>query len=172
MDSLFSTRDPEYHKALKIPVAQKFSMSSIRTLEPLMDPCSKVLTDAMLDLAGQPVELATWLQWYAFDAIGAITFGERFGFMEERKDIEHMIEGLEFGLRYAGVVGQVPYLHPWLLGNLALVKFKRFLFPDAPDPVRTATKVASPRSILTSSLPDRTDIPRASVGFLVLISLT
>ncbi|KIX01166.1 uncharacterized protein Z518_08891 [Rhinocladiella mackenziei CBS 650.93] len=95
----------------------------------------------MTDLVGKPVDLGTWLQWYAFDAIGAITFSSRFGFMEERRDIENMIEGIDFGLFYAGIVGQIPFLHRFLLGNMTLMNIRSRLAPHAPDPVATATRM-------------------------------
>ncbi|KAI8649573.1 hypothetical protein NCS55_01457400 [Fusarium keratoplasticum] len=107
MDSMFTTTDPQEHKALKRPVAQKFSMSSLRTLEYLVDPCSDIFTKAMLDLQGQVVDLGEWAQWYAFDVIGAITFSRRFGFMENRKDVKDIISGIELGLAYAGIIGQM-----------------------------------------------------------------
>ncbi|KAF4834326.1 Cytochrome P450 monooxygenase gsfF [Colletotrichum tropicale] len=141
MPSMFSTTDPEEHKALKRPVAQKFSMSSIRTLEYLVDPCSQIFTDAMLDMQGQVVDLGNWVQWYAFDVIGAISFARRFGFMEERKDIKGMIAGIEFGLVYVGRVGQVPSLHPFLLGNLTLRRIFAKLVPVSRDPIATSTKM-------------------------------
>ncbi|KAJ9653012.1 hypothetical protein H2198_007759 [Neophaeococcomyces mojaviensis] len=141
MASMFSTRNPEHHKTLKRPVAQKFAMTSIRSLEPLVDPCSDIFTDAMQASAGQIVDLGTWLQWYAFDVIGAITFNRRFGFMEKQRDIENIIEGLDFGLAYGGIIGQMPWLHPWLLGNLTLRKLRAWLLPNAPDPVRTAINI-------------------------------
>jgi hypothetical protein len=67
MESMFSTKDPEYHKALKRPVAQKFSMSSIKTLEYLVDPCSQIFVDAMIAMEGQNIDLGTWCK-YAFVA--------------------------------------------------------------------------------------------------------
>ncbi|KAH6984446.1 cytochrome P450 [Ilyonectria sp. MPI-CAGE-AT-0026] len=124
MHSLFSTMDPEEHKALKRPVAQKFSMTSIRTLEYLVDPCSEMFITSMQELEGQVIDLGAWVQWYAFDVIGAITFSRRFGFMENRKDVNDVIHGIETGLWYAGLVGQVPSLHWGLLGNIT---FRRFL---------------------------------------------
>lgn len=87
MTSMFSVRDPTEHQALRRPVAQKFSMSSIRSMEPLADECTGIFLAATDNLAGELVDLGTWLQWYAFDVIGAITFQRRFGFMEERKDV-------------------------------------------------------------------------------------
>jgi hypothetical protein len=120
MSSIFSARIPLEHKRLKSAVANKFSMTSLRDLEPLMDDCSDIFLKAMRELSGSPVDLGAWLQWYAFDVIGAITFQQRFGFMEERKDVRDMIAGLEFGLWYGSLVGQIPELHPWILGNPVL----------------------------------------------------
>ncbi|KXH41590.1 hypothetical protein CSAL01_01092 [Colletotrichum salicis] len=120
MPSMFTATNPELHKALKRPVAQKYSMTSIRTLEYLVDPCTQMFTDAMADMQGQVVDLGTWVQWYAFDVIGAITFSRRFGFMETRSDVNGVISGIEKGLKYGGLVGQVPVLHKYLLGNVTL----------------------------------------------------
>lgn len=50
MNSMFTETDPEAYKALKRPVAQKISITSIRTLEYLVGLCSKLFTDAMLDM--------------------------------------------------------------------------------------------------------------------------
>jgi cytochrome P450 len=142
MESLFTTRDPEYHKALKRPVAGKFSMTSIRTMESLVDECSEIFIESMKDLEGQAVDLGAWLQWYAFDVIGMITFNRRFGFMEERRDILNMISDIEFALKYAGIAGQIPNLHPWLAGNqLIMSMIARIPFLKVPDPHRSIVEV-------------------------------
>lgn len=54
---MFSMSDPAGHQALRRPVAQKFSMSSIKSLEPFADECTKIFVDAMKDLEGQQVDL-------------------------------------------------------------------------------------------------------------------
>ncbi|KAL5322250.1 hypothetical protein ACEPPN_010222 [Leptodophora sp. 'Broadleaf-Isolate-01'] len=138
MPSMFTARDPAEHKALKRPVAGKFSMTSIRTLEPLVDECSEIFVQSMKDLEGQKVDLGAWLQWYAFDVIGMITFNRRFGFMEDRTDVMSMISDIETLLKYAGIVGQVPYLHPWLAGNQFIVRnLERIPFMRMPNPGRS-----------------------------------
>lgn len=143
MPSMFTIRDPIAHQALRRPVAQKFSMSSIKSLEPFADECTSIFLDAMKDLQGQKVELGVWLQWYAFDVIGAITFQRRFGFMEKREDVMGMIGGLELGLKYAGVVGQVPTLHPWLMGNSCVARLLTIQpFIEIADPLRTMVNVS------------------------------
>lgn len=57
MDSMFTVINPGEHRALKRPVAQKFSIPSMRTFEYLIDPCSEISTDAMLNLQGNVVDL-------------------------------------------------------------------------------------------------------------------
>lgn len=130
MSSLFTARSPGVHKHLKVAVSSKFSMTSLRGMEPLIWNCTDIFMDSMLELSGAPVDLGTWLQWYAFDVIGSITFGERFGFMEERRDIKGMIEGIELGLWYGAISGQLPEVHAYGLGSSFVNKLLNW-FPNA-----------------------------------------
>lgn len=141
MPSLFTTISPDEHKELKRPVAQKFSMTSIRSLEHLVDPCSEIFTEAMEDLQGEVVDLGVWLQWYAFDVIGSITFAKRFGFMEKREDVKGIISAIEWVLMYAGIVGQVPWLHQFLLGSMLFQKLLRAVSNS--DPMKIASDVSA-----------------------------
>ncbi|CAL3970624.1 unnamed protein product [Diplocarpon coronariae] len=152
MESLFSTRDPAYHKAIKRPVANKFSMSSLRLLESLIDICSAIFVATMRDIelenesktSNRGVDLGEWLQWYAFDVIGMITFHRRFGFMEQRKDVRDMIAGLETTQKYCALVGQVDGLHPWLAGNQKLMRaLEAIPGLNVPNPLRTFVQVST-----------------------------
>lgn len=138
---MFTARDPSYHKALKAPVAQLFSMTNMRNYEPYVDECSAIFFKSMKDLQEQPEDLAIWLQWYAFDVIASLTFQRRFGFMEKRKDVDNMIAGLDAGLRYIGVVGQYPGWHRFLMGNRLLMKTLARLIPNLPDPLNRFMEV-------------------------------
>lgn len=130
MDSLFSERDPQTHKALKSPVAQMFSMTNIRNFEPYADECTRIFMDAMRDLEGQAVDFAQWLQWYAFDVIGSITFQRRFGFMEQRQDIDDMIKKINDGLEYVKVISQFESLIA-IFGMLSMNAWiSPYLMPD------------------------------------------
>ena len=142
MPSMFSVRDPAHHQALRRPVAAKFSMSAMKAMEPFADECTDIFIDSMKELEGQKVDLSTWLQWYAFDVISAMTFHRRFGFMEQRKDVEHMIGDISDGLVFGAAISQVPSLHPWLMGSKwlhTLLAWQPFF--RAPDPLRTIIKV-------------------------------
>lgn len=151
MPSMFSVRDPAHHQALRRPVAQKFSMSSIKAMEPFANDCSDIFIAAMKDLEGQEVDLGEWLQWYAFDVISAITFHRRLGFMEQRKDVESMIGDINWALESAATVSQVPDVHKWTLGNKYVCQFLSWQpFFKFSDPLRTVVKVQSPVHFLTS----------------------
>ncbi|KIX02707.1 uncharacterized protein Z518_08649 [Rhinocladiella mackenziei CBS 650.93] len=117
MDSLFSTRDPTYHKNLKKPVGQLFSMANMRNYEPYANECSAIFINSMRDLEGQPVNRSS------------------FGFMEQRCDMNNMIGDLDSALQYVKIIGQYPELHPWLLGNEKLVRMLKKSFPKLLDPL-------------------------------------
>ena len=144
MPSMFSTTDPAYHKSLKQPVSQKFSMTSIRSFEPYVDQCSDIFITEMRTKVGQRVELADWCQYYAFDVIGSITFQRRFGFMEQGRDVDNMMAAIWKVLTYAGIIGQVPELHPWLLGNPLLISILRRTGMLDDDPFPRIIKAGRP----------------------------
>ena len=129
LDSLFTARDAAYHKALKGPVAQLFSMTNMKNYEAHADECTAIFIESMRDLQGEPVDLAIWLQWYAFDVIGNITFQRRFGFMEQRRDVDEMILGIDKGLQYVKVIGQFPAWHRFLVGSKTMRTIVPKIFP-------------------------------------------
>jgi hypothetical protein len=115
---MFSARDPAVHKSIKTPVASLFAVSNMRNYEPYVDECTQLFMDAMRDLEGQKVDLAVWLQWYAFDVVAGLTFQRRFGFLEQRKDVNDMIGQLDAAFDSIKVLGQYPVLDrpaKWLL---------------------------------------------------------
>lgn len=113
----FSVRDESVHKTKKRPVANAFSMSTMRELEPMNDACSEILLRKLKERAGEEIDLGMWLHWYAFDVISSITFSNRLGFMEEERDVGNIIEAIEGRLVYNSIVGQAPWLHKYLFGN-------------------------------------------------------
>jgi len=133
IDTMFSERDPHVHKALKRPVAQLFSMTNMRNFETYVDECTRIFEDAMSDLEGQTVDLAQWLQWYAFDVIGSITFQRRFGFLEQRKDVDQMIGKINDGLEYVKVIGQSEALMGVLATFTQASWIRRNVLPDTMD---------------------------------------
>jgi hypothetical protein len=58
-----------------------YSMSSLVHYEEFVDQCADVFFDRLGEFAERDVKfnLGEWFQFYAFDVIGEITYGERFG---------------------------------------------------------------------------------------------
>ncbi|KLP13261.1 pisatin demethylase cytochrome P450 [Fusarium fujikuroi] len=133
MDSMFTERNPKIHKALKGSVAQIFSMTNMRNFEVYADECSAIFLDAMRDLEGQRLDLAHWLQWYAFDVIGSITFQRRFGFLERRHDVDEMISKINHGLELVKNIGQSEWLVALFDGLYANSWIRENYWPDTMD---------------------------------------
>ena len=116
-------------------------MTNMKNYEPHADECTAIFLDSMRDLQGTPIDLATWLQWYAFDVIGNITFQRKFGFMEHRRDVDNMVLGLDHGLTYVKVVGQFPGWHRLLVGNKLFRKILPKILP-IPDTLEKFVEVS------------------------------
>ncbi|KAL9082064.1 MAG: hypothetical protein Q9159_006751 [Coniocarpon cinnabarinum] len=93
-------------------------MSQILESEPNADSCTAILMKQLSHLSakGGDIDLGAWLQYYAFDVIGEVTFAKKFGFLEEGRDLDGMIAAI------AQSTGQVPEWHSRLLGNPILTK--------------------------------------------------
>lgn len=82
-------------------------MTNILAYEPLVDDTIRVFVDQLQKryaLTGTPCDLSDWLQYYAFDVIGAVTFSTRIGFLERGRDIDNAIEGIWCRFRYFALV--------------------------------------------------------------------
>jgi cytochrome P450 len=94
LPSLFSTTDESYHANLRRSVNSAFSMSALVQYEPFVDEVTRVFLDQTerLFAAGNKVcNFAEWLQYYAFDVIGQITYSRRHGFVDRAEDVDGMI---------------------------------------------------------------------------------
>ncbi|RDW79279.1 cytochrome P450 [Aspergillus mulundensis] len=117
--NLFSTRDEQFHRDQKRPVANAYSMTSLLELEGAVDSCTELFLSRLRDFADKkrPVDLGTWLQYYAFDVVGEFSFAKKLGFLQEGRDVDDMMAGIQGILAYASLIGQIPEAHKVLLGN-------------------------------------------------------
>ncbi|KAI9035581.1 cytochrome P450 [Aspergillus affinis] len=117
--NLFSTRDERFHRDQKRPIASAFSMTAMLEIEPAVDSCTDIfLTQIRKTIdAQEPIDLATWLQYYAFDVVGEMCFAQKFGFLQQGRDVDGMIKAIRGMIQYAAVCGQIPEAHQVLLGN-------------------------------------------------------
>jgi cytochrome P450 len=129
LPSLFSTRDEAYHANLRRSVNNAFSMSSLVQYEPMVDETTELFldqTDRLYASTGNVCDFARWLQYFAFDVIGSITYSKRHGFIEENEDIDGIIAQLANTFDYAGPVGQMPWLDMLFWKNPILMTLSKW----------------------------------------------
>ncbi|QSZ36171.1 hypothetical protein DSL72_007296 [Monilinia vaccinii-corymbosi] len=140
LPSLFSTTSEPFHAQLRRSVSSAFSMSSLVQYEPLVTRTTEIFLDRTAELFTSPsspssCDFARWLQFYAFDVIGEMTYSKRHGFIEENQDVEGIISYLGKLFDYVAPVGQMPILDRFFLKNpLYLLAAKHGLI-DATFPV-------------------------------------
>ncbi|KAL4742518.1 cytochrome P450 [Aspergillus similis] len=117
LTNLFSERVSQRHAENRRKVASMYSMSSLVAYEPYVDNCIAVFKQRLDEIAAQDktVDMARWLQCYAFDVIGEITFGSRFGFLDAGNDVGGVMKTIEDGLATSSYLGLYPWIYPFYL---------------------------------------------------------
>nr|POE88404.1 cytochrome p450 monooxygenase [Quercus suber] len=141
--SLFTAQDEAYHAQYRRCVSGAFAMSSLVGYEPLVDSAMDAFleqTERRYSGTDAPCDFARWLQFFAFDVIGEVTWSTRLGFVERDEDVEGIVQFVADFLAYAGPVGQMPWLdlvwekNPlrlqlqrwgWLTTEFAVTRFAR-----------------------------------------------
>ena len=79
---------------MKRPIAGIYSMSNLVEFEPYVDRTICFFLKRLDQIQAQadgPCDLGTWLQWFAFDVMGEVTFSRRLGFLDRAEDVEGII---------------------------------------------------------------------------------
>ncbi|KAF2088013.1 cytochrome P450 [Saccharata proteae CBS 121410] len=118
--NLFTTRSEAYHAHLKRASVTAYSMTSLADLEPYVQPVIDLFLKRIGEVGengAKAFDIGTWVQYFAFDALGQINFSEELGFLETGTDVGKSIGTIDGLLAYLSVIGQAPWMHKLLLGN-------------------------------------------------------
>ncbi|CAG5157023.1 uncharacterized protein ALTATR162_LOCUS4816 [Alternaria atra] len=82
----FDTTDHDLHKLRRVPLAKFFSRAMITRLEPELHALVQKLCDKLLQQSGdnEPFDVAMAYSCFTSDAISSYSFGESFGFLEQK----------------------------------------------------------------------------------------
>ncbi|KAJ5455519.1 cytochrome P450 family protein, partial [Penicillium daleae] len=83
---LVGQRNAKIHSEQRKLVARAYSMDSMVYLEPKVDLVISEMVEQLDKVNGQTIDLGLWLQLYAFNIIGAISFSKPFGYIEVADD--------------------------------------------------------------------------------------
>ncbi|RDW78590.1 cytochrome P450 [Aspergillus mulundensis] len=138
LPSLFSTLDESFHANLRRSVNYAFSMSSLVQYEPMVNETIELFLDqttALFANTNKTCDFARWLQFFAFDVIGSITYSKRHGFIEKNEDIDGILKSLARIFDYAGPIGQMPWLDKLLWKNPVYDILQKWGIADNSHPV-------------------------------------
>lgn len=79
---------------IKNPVAPIFSVSNALTFEGHVDEVLQCLSenlDQRFAKHGNVFDLGSWIQYFAFDVMGTMTFSKRYGFLDRGEDVGGML---------------------------------------------------------------------------------
>jgi cytochrome P450 len=114
--SLFADQSIPRHSENRRQYQSTYSMSSLVTYEPYVDECADLFSQRLQEVAsaGAYADMGHWLQCYAFDVIGLITYSKRLGFLDRGEDVRGVMAALEDHLYYATLTGIYSWLHKYL----------------------------------------------------------
>ncbi|KAF5573632.1 cytochrome P450 monooxygenase oxidoreductase, partial [Fusarium pseudocircinatum] len=120
---LFTDLDDARHATNRRLVANLYSTSTLRSMEPEVEDCIKAYKQKLESLAHSRMnmDLQFWMQCYAFDVISQITLDKRFGFLDSGADRGGMFASLHEYLKYCAVVGVEHEWHEtlfWFMSKL------------------------------------------------------
>jgi Cytochrome P450 len=82
---------------LKKPIAGIYSMSNLMSFEPYVDTTISFFfetLDKRFAQTGDVCNLGAWLQMFAFDVMGELTFSKRLGFLERAEDVDGIMASI------------------------------------------------------------------------------
>jgi len=133
----FSTRSEDYHAKLRRSVSHAFTLSTLLHYEPSVDSCTSFFFERTQELfasTGRLCSFSTWIQYFAFDVIGEITWSKRLGFVSGNKDVSNIIANVDSFQDYGTVIGQNPWLDRLLVKNpVKLFLESKNLWPSSPN---------------------------------------
>ncbi|KAK7708535.1 hypothetical protein SLS64_006637 [Diaporthe eres] len=138
IQNVFGTRSNSFHSRYLKPIQKLYSMNSMLSMEGLVDKTINSLCEQIENrfVDGRNVQrtcdIADWIEFFAWDVVGELTFSKDFGFLKGGSDQMQLIETSESIMHYFGVVGQMPILdrflgkNPWFSGATSPIKFPSF----------------------------------------------
>ncbi|KAG9231200.1 cytochrome P450 [Amylocarpus encephaloides] len=143
LPSLFSSTSETFHAQLRRCVNSAFSMSTLVQYEPFVDSTTELFlsqTEKIYAQTGDVCNFSRWLQFYAFDVIGEMTYSKRHGFVEENRDIDGIVQYLGKLFDYVAPIGQIPWLDLFFLKNPLYLMASQYGLIDSTFPVAKFAK--------------------------------
>ncbi|KAI0154157.1 putative benzoate 4-monooxygenase cytochrome P450 [Xylariaceae sp. FL1272] len=125
---VFNTQDEKLHKHLKSPIAPLFSLTNTVTFEGLVDQvleCFETQLDRRFSETNKMFNFGNWLQYFAFDVMGTLTFSERYGFLEQGQDVHGILAAIWSHWKGSAAITQITWTDPIVNRNRFVQTFRK-----------------------------------------------
>jgi cytochrome P450 len=114
--SFFATRDNKVHRFLRSRVASAYSMTSILTMESLIQDVMDLNLRKLGELAdeGKRFTIDKMVNYFTADVVGHLAIGGVVGFLEQKKDVGGIIQSIHDGFYFMGNMGILPLQMFWI----------------------------------------------------------
>ncbi|CAH0054698.1 unnamed protein product [Clonostachys solani] len=143
----FQTLDWKDHARKRKRVASSFLLSNLVKLEGQVDARIMEWTGALASRfadTSKSMDFAAWSQWFAYDTICQLSFGEPLGFVREARDVFNLIKNFHDMAPFAAVVGALP----WLCAPVLQSPITKWLFMPRPGDSSGTGKIMAFRDAL------------------------
>ncbi|KAK1634586.1 cytochrome P450 monooxygenase [Colletotrichum phormii] len=143
----FQELDWREHARKRKRVASSFLLSNLVKLEGQVDARVQEWTAALATRfahSGASMDFASWSQWFAYDTICQLSFGEPLGFVREARDVSNLIKNFHDMAPFAAVVGALP----WLCAPFLHSPITKWLFMPRPGDSSGTGKIMAFRDAL------------------------
>lgn len=92
-------------------------------MEPYVDGAIEEMSTRLSSFVNTPTEvnMAFWMQAYAFDVVGELAFGKSFGYLSSGQDVGGQMANLRGWLRKRFAVGMIPWFFPLFMSPVAAI---------------------------------------------------
>ncbi|KAI8260620.1 hypothetical protein K4K53_001693 [Colletotrichum sp. SAR 10_77] len=108
-ESLFNMQDHTVHARYRKIAAAPYAFSNIKKMEPLLDHHIDRWIEKLDNNFASPrkrLDFAPWAVYLVYDIVSDVGFGQPFGFIEQEKDVEGLIQGFHDGLVPFGIMAR------------------------------------------------------------------
>ncbi|KAJ9615861.1 hypothetical protein H2200_001938 [Cladophialophora chaetospira] len=108
-ETIFMTRSKKFHSKHRKDWDRAFSANALRDYEPHVTAYAQKLVDTIGSHVGNPLDVTRWFNFFSFDLMGELAFGESFGRLDAGQENTYMTVFHEL-MNLIGLLGSVPWL--------------------------------------------------------------
>ncbi|KAH7152602.1 cytochrome P450 monooxygenase [Dactylonectria macrodidyma] len=107
--NLSSTRDKKEHARRRKAWDRGFNTKALQSYEPIVSQLSDDLMQIIDERAGEPFNITEWIDKYAFEVMGSLTFGKPFNMLKEKKNA-YFLDVIRHDMNFIGYLLHSPWL--------------------------------------------------------------